>query len=437
MEHNHFIKNECEAWSTMILDRNTIKEQCIPQMKMEWRSAADSFPDFLQAVSRESQKQNEQYLQSVLEDFQLQLKSLPVYPIRRKKWRQETLRMIEAVLSKETILNVHQYMDHQAIGTFQEELKEFFRHARKFAPELTFEGIGQAARNYVVYAMFNEISRIKAGFSMAGFGYSMLYPFTDNFIDSQTCSDPEKKEYNQIIQDQIEGRKVHPKSPHQLKTCRLLQAIESEYPRNEDSAVYPLLLMMLEAQEDSLRQQSREVLLEEEERLDISLYKGGVSVLIDRFFVKKSLTEADLHFYFGFGFFLQLADDLQDIKVDSIKPNQTIFTVPDKADLAMDQQRGQEEKRVNQMFHFVHGIFNEYQADDENFKEFILLNCYQLIYTSVFQSREFFSKAYLDRLEKYFPVTGSFLENVQLNRIEKKDRKAQDQYMKILDVLIG
>jgi len=63
--------------------------------------------------------------------------------------------------------------------------------------------------------------------------------------------------------------------------------IESEYPRDSNSTIFMLLLMMVEAQEGSMRQQNRVFTLTHEEILDISLYKGGISVLIDRFFVKK------------------------------------------------------------------------------------------------------------------------------------------------------
>lgn len=74
--------------------------------------------------------------------------------------------------------------------------------------------------------------------------------------------------------------------------------------------------MMLEAQEDSMRVQENRLIRNMDERLNISIYKGGISVLIDRFFVDKDMTKEDELFYFAFGFLLQLADDLQDISED-------------------------------------------------------------------------------------------------------------------------
>lgn len=415
-------------------------ENYFNKIKNEWLAASSFFPEFLPEVVKETKAENELYIQTVSDDFQKQLKSFPRIPIGRKKWKLKMINALNNVLYTEAMIGIHNSTDPQTIDAFQEELKEFLRHVRNFAPELSLGEIGQATRNYIVYVMFNEIHLIKPSFNIASFGYSMLYPFTDNYIDSDKYSAKEKIEYNQLIRDKIEGKDVHPKSLHQQKTCDLLQAIETEYPRTVDSTIFSLLLMMLEAQEDSLRQQSKmnrqdissvikeNVLLSAQERLDISIHKGGISVLIDRFFVKKEITEEDYIFYLGMGFFLQLADDLQDIKEDSEQGNQTIFTV--------DLHCEQEEQIVNKMLHFIHKIMIDYQAENNIFKDFILTNCYQLIYLSIIGSKKFFTKEYLDKLEKHLPITYLFLENLKIDKIENKDMKIQNRYMKIMDEML-
>ncbi|MHB8129841.1 MAG: hypothetical protein ACYDEX_12660 [Mobilitalea sp.] len=397
-------------------------------IKNTWLSTDYHFPDFLPEISKETKANNELYVQTVSDDFQKHLKNFPRIPIGRKKWKLKMLNHLKDVLYKETIISLHKSTDQKTIDAFQEEIKAFLHQVRIFAPELTFSDIGQAIRNYMVYVMFNEINQRKSAFNMAGFGYSMLYPFTDNYIDSTKYSAKEKLAYNQIIRDKIEGKEVHPISIHQRKTCNLLQAIESEYPRDIDSTIYELLLMMLEAQEDSIRQQNKGILLTADERLDISLYKGGISVLIDRFFVKKELTKEDYIFYLGMGFFLQLADDLQDIKEDSMQGHQTIFTI--------DLHCEQEEMIVNKMLHFIHQIMADYQADNDIFKNFVLTNCYQLIFTSAVGSKEFFSPKYLGQLEKHLPITYPYLENMRSGKFENKDIKIQDKYMKMLDEIL-
>jgi hypothetical protein len=412
----------------LLLEPIMVKEIYLNAVKSEWLTSSNNFPDFLSEISYETKMNNEQYIQAFSNDFQKLVKSFPRMPLRRRAWNKKMMNLVKDILHNETIIGLHNSVDHRTIDAFLEELKEFLRHVRSFSPELAFYDIGQAIRNYIVYIMFKEIIQVKSDFDIAGFGYSMLYPFTDNYIDSQSTSEQEKKEYNQIIRDKIEGKEVRPKSEHQFKTCELLQYIESKYPRETDSTIFQLLLMMLEAQEYSLRQDNKNFLLTDEDRLDISLYKGGISVLVDRYIASDKLAEEDIFFYLGMGFFLQLADDLQDIREDSISGHQTIFT----SNLNCEQ----EELLVNKLLQFIHQIAEQYHAKNEPFKDFIIYSCYQLIFSSVIGSKEFFSEEYLKQIERYLPVTYPFLEKMQSNQFENKDIKMQSKYLNILDELL-
>jgi hypothetical protein len=410
------------------IERDIIKERYLTIIKNQWLNSKDSIPEFLPKISTDMKIQNENYITAISGDFHNVIKTYPRLPIGRKKWKKNMFQLLDNVLFNETVIGIHKSMDQKALGDFQNELIDFLRKEREFAPELSFLDIGQAIRNYIVYAMFKQIHGLQDGFSLPAFGYSMLYPFTDNYIDSSDITDKEKAEYNKLIHDKISGKIINPLSIHHKKTCELLQAIEDEYPRDKDSRIYSLLLMMLEAQEDSIRQQKKGIPLSLDERLDISLYKGGISVLIDRFLVNKELTENDLLFYLGFGFFLQLADDLQDIEEDSKQVNQTIFT--------LNTCNDQEEKLVNKMLHFIQQIIVTYTADNNKFKEFLLSNCYQLIFTSTVGSKKFFSLDYLKILEESFPISNTFLENWKRNQPWNKEITVQDKYMKMLDELI-
>jgi len=404
------------------------KDKYLNTIKEEWFMARDTFPDFFADISPDTKQHNKLYLNSATDDFQKQIQSFPRLPIGRKKWKQKTLRLLSDVLYNETIIGLHHTMKPPVIDDFVEEIFEFMRQVRSFAPELTFTDIGQAVRNYIVYAMFKKIHDETSGFNLAAFGYSMLYPFTDNYIDNTKCTPKEKQAYNRIIRDKLQGLPVHPENEYQAKTCKLLQTIEAEYPKEKKTGANQLLLMMLEAQEYSLRQQSKELPLSMEQRMDISVYKGGISVLIDRFFVNKEIQEKDLIFYLGFGFFLQLADDLQDIKEDSEQGHSTLFT--------MDLNNVHKEKVVNKLLHFLHQIMDDYEADNDSFKNFILSASYLLVFSSVAGSREFFSTEYLDRIENYLPIPSPALENYLHSQIETMDPKLQKKYLKILDVLV-
>lgn len=410
----------------MQFDMQVMKTVYFQEVKKCWLEADTALPEFLQKISYDQKQQNEGYLQSISDNFHEQFNNFSRLSARgKKKAKKKLLLMIRDVLLEETIIGIHKVMNEQTLDAYQEELMEFLRQTRAFAPTLPFEGIGQAIRNYIVYIIFNELNQGKPGFNTACFGYSMLYPFTDNYLDSETYSPQEKQDYNQLIRDKLESKEVYPTSYHQHKTCDLLSKIEKAYPRDQDATIFTLLLTMLDAQEISLRQHSD---LTPDEILDISIYKGGISVLIDRYFVQKEITEQDLLYYLGFGLFLQLADDLQDIKEDSEKKRLTLFS----ADLNCKSA----EQLVNKMLHFLFQITSSYASANEPFKQFILSNCYQLVYSSIAGSKEFFSQAYLDKLEWFIPVTLPFLEKAYHNRLDKIDMLSQERYLKILDELL-
>ena len=397
-------------------------------IKQDWLNSKDHFPDFLTLIPQNKQEDNEQFLDNYLKQFQKQIKRFHSLPLLNKYWKRKTLNMFQNFLQMEQVLSVHQHMTTQDIQNFKIEMMDFMREVRTFAPELSFEDIGQATRNYIVFAMFKIMHKEYSGFNKAAFGYSMLYPFTDNYIDSKSNTPKDKKIYNQLIHDKIKGLPTSPISTHHRKTCELIGAIESLYPRDNHSDIYKLLLQMLDAQELSIKQQHSDLMLSKEERLDISIYKGGISVLIDRYFVQKELTEKDILFYLGFGFFLQLADDLQDIGDDSSKGHSTLLTY--------DTSCPEVEKVVNKILHFLHHITKDYQPDNISFKEFVLSSSYLLILSSVIGSKKFFSQSYLDRMNKHLPVSKIYLEKLLLNKPEQMNSHMQDQYLRRLDELI-
>lgn len=404
------------------------KDYYLNIIKEKWQKADDSFPDFLPNITQEIRATNDEYVTEIAKSFQEQLKDLPRYNFGRRKWKKKTMPLINEVLYQEDLIGLHKVMDQTSIDEFTAEIFQFLRHVRSFSPELKLYDIGQALRNYIVYVCFKKMHKVNSGFSMAAFGYSMLYPFTDNFIDNKNCTATEKQEYNQLIRNKIQGSPINPRTKHQRKTCELLQAIENDYPREESTGVYKLLLYMLEAQEISIKQQNKELPLTKEERLHISVYKGGFSVLIDRFFVHKEITEADFLFYLAFGYFLQLADDLQDVKEDSELGYSTLFT--------LDLHSSSMEALVNKMLHYLKDIMEDYQADNEIFKSFILNTSQLLILSSLIGSKEFFSSSYLERIYHLLPVSRSVLETYLDNQMNTVDLKEQKRYMKALDLLL-
>ena len=395
----------------MVFQKEYINSVLSQSLKPLWLSTPNDFPSSISHFSSGEKNENEAFIQAqgnrIAKHFdKFSSLSMKLLPGSQKRWMRKTEKLVLQFFRQEAILGISTYLTQDTLSQVMTEFKEFLRTARRFAPELTFSDLGQAVRNYLVYAMFLEMHNKKQKCTPAIFGYSMLYPFTDNFIDSPK-SPAQKQAYNKMIYDKIAGHPVTPVTEHEKKTCDLLTCIESVYSRQTNPEIYEGLALMLEAQQISLSQQFTEYqdkpsqlgkssFLDWEERLDISLLKGGVSVLIDRYFADSDVTDEDIRFYLGFGFLLQLADDLQDITSDLQEGSQTLFTLADSP-----EEKG---NLVNRLLNYTNRLFCSYSGPNPSFQAFIERSSVFLIIMSAQMSKEHFPTGYMEWWENCFPV---------------------------------
>lgn len=482
-----------------IFDKNYLL-QLSEKLKEVWQEAPETEPDFLEEYSKTVQEENAKRIDSMMEKGKAGLGEYPqsFFAVRkRKKWKKHMEEMLEEVLWKEPLLDIGGVMTEEELWEFQTCMKEFLRKVRKFDKNLALEDMGQAVRNYMVYAIFLVLNNKELKYRPAAFGYSMLYPYTDNYIDNPDRSEAEKEHYNRLIEDKLKGKKVKPLSCHEKKTVELLEQVEIDYGRPHE--VYEGLLLMLEAQEKSLRQEKKwkwggslrqeekrkwgeslrqekkaecEWSLHQEEKLKregeqcqvdklqwkgnlqqdrmtqadeaaalgVSVYKGGVSVLMDRYFIDVPFTEKDLYFYYGFGFLLQLCDDLQDIVQDKEEGNPTSFSLcRTKDEVAL---------KVNKLLHFTKELFEACDTTKQEFKLFLQKNSYLLILASAAGNKEWLEEEWLARMERWLPVPVKYLQDFGSGifggrRMEKATEegdgsgKEHRNFMRMLDVLIA
>ena len=87
------------------------------------------------------------------------------------------------------------------------------------------------------------------------------------------------------------------------------------------------MLAICKAQSQSLQQHLPKEDANFEDILNITLAKGGTSVLADMYIVDPVPTQGEELFSFAFGFALQVVDDIQDMEVDAKNEQQTIVTL--------------------------------------------------------------------------------------------------------------
>jgi hypothetical protein len=215
---------------------------------------------------------------------------------------------------------------------FVEATRLFLRTARDFDPDLGLASAYQALRNvWIMNSLQFDMGR-PVEHTDAIFAYSMIYPYLDNLLDDVHTAETGKLAFVTRLKGWLEGAAPAPAAPAEEKLVALVRLIERQYPRSAFPGVYQSLLAIYNAQVKSLLQQRTEAAPTPEDILAISLEKGGTSVLADGYLVADVLSPADEEFAFGFGTFLQLADDLQDVGEDSRRGHRTLFSTdgPDR-----------------------------------------------------------------------------------------------------------
>lgn len=226
---------------------------------------------------------------------------------------------------------------------FKESTKAFVHQARHFDPSLTAADMFQACRNVWIMNGIQLMLGLEVKFRPSIFAYSMLYPYTDNYLDDTSISSFEKREFNDRFAQRLAGVPVTPQNSHEHAIFSLVGWIEDEWDRQQVPEVFESLLAIHQAQSKSVAllghaEVSRDNILR------ISLEKGGTSVLADGYLVAGALTREQGRWLFGYGAYLQFLDDVQDLHQDALHGQNTVFT--------RCQDSNELESETNRAFHF-------------------------------------------------------------------------------------
>lgn len=351
-----------------------------------------------------------------------------------KIWNDNLYKIINAFLVNGYIFDID--FEEELKSDFFKVTKNFVKEAKRFDENISVNDIGQAMRNVWIINILQAINGEKVELSRAVFGYSMLYPYTDNYLDNAEININDKKQFNNRLTERLKGKHINPNDEHERKVYKLIENIEEVFDRKRHHKVYESLMEIQNSQVASLNQQDGITIPYERDILGISIEKGGASVLVDGYLINGELTLEELEFCIGYGMLLQLADDLQDVKEDLLNNHMTV----------MSQLAGHYklDSIVNKLISFTMNIIEDFRELENNkkIKNMIKDNCIMLILFSVALNKEFFSKEYVKEKEKYLPFTIEYIERLKknlkkkfkkINNMKDKDEKTRQ----IVEVLIN
>ena len=297
--------------------------------------------------------------------------------------------------------------------------KEFIERALSFDPNLTDDDIHKAGRNFWTCVSLQLcILRNKIECQSALLGYSLLYPYTDDYLDDNEISSEEKAKFNKKFRKWLAGVASSgpddlPSSPLERKVYQMVKFIEDKWNRAQYPNVYYSLLSIQDAQVKSILLHGGKAT--DEEIFELSVEKGGASVLADAWLAGGDLTDYQSVFGFHFGVALQILDDLQDVRRDYRDNQDTLFTVSLKRN-----QRDQFDKYAKRLIHFfniiIHPDHNNISKDDEEYKLRLSMVtvCNAIVMKAITKDEKLFTPEFIKEIEWFGPLPASSMKKIVL-----------------------
>jgi hypothetical protein len=405
------MKTAIAAAPCAVLDQRSGFTKRIDALRQELEATWAATPCELPAIGPRTgflrQCSNARAAARLIDDLTVEIERVPDGERERLDWR-ETVRE-----------RLHRF-GHERLGwpdgyrrllfgdAFFESARAFARDARAFDPRLGLEHLGQALRNVWIGNSLQMLLDRPVELRRGLFGYSMLYPVTDNWLDDPQVSIDDKRSFNDRFRRRLAGLPVHAIDTLDAAVGELVSHIETEFPRDRFQSVFSSLLAIHHAQTRSLAQHGGAGLTDAE-LLSISVEKGGSSVLADMFLVTGTPEPVEERFAFGYGIFLQLLDDLQDVGADMTAGHETIFT--------RAARLGPLDEVTARLARFIDIVLGNGLFEGPGFSDrldLIRRNCRALLLGSVAEHPKRFTRRFRRHLARQWPV--SFRAHRRLRR---------------------
>ena len=267
------------------------------------------------------------------------------------------------------------------------------RWARRFDPSLSMADIVQACRNAWTACGLQPLLGERVELTSSILGYSLLYPYSDNYLDNADVSAEAKLRFSQRFRDRLRGGTIAAQNDHEAAVWTLVQLMEEQYPRTDYPQVFDCLLAIHRAQEESIAQLGN---CEDAELLRMSCAKGGSSVMADACLARGWMSEQESRFAFEWGVLLQLGDDLQDVRQDIQRGSVTIFSRAVAQGKPLDLL-------VLQLLSFSERVgarMDDLPNGTTMLRELLRMSWRSLIIGAIAESHAFFTPGFVDEAER-------------------------------------
>ena len=389
-----------------------------------WNACAFHAAQPAPAYSRNDQRRREKIYDKALTEVEREARAHPGTPAERAEAQERTTASFARFSAEALDLEPEavQLLTHGFLpaGT------GLARWARRFDPDLSKEDIVQACRNAWTACGLQPLFGEPIELTPSILGYSLLYPYTDNYLDQPSTTAESKQEFSERFRLRLGGEAIAARNAHESTLWQLVGLIEGQYPRNLYPGVYDCLLAIHRAQEDSIAQLSPDQPCSAE-LLHLSCAKGGSSVLADACLARGRLTPQESRFAFHWGVLLQLGDDLQDVCEDLRHGSATLFSRAAATGQPLDSL-------TVQLLAFSDCVAIEMEAlphGSPTLKNLLRMSWRSLIVNAVADSHRFFTRPFLSETEQNSPFRFGFLR-----RRRKRLTRRRGLYESLFDAFL-
>jgi hypothetical protein len=365
-----------------------------------WNRCPESFPVF-NSYNSDEKKSRENFFEKFIETLnnRSNKKELKTRP-------EEKLTPV----ARSLFTKVFDYPEEQLDIILSEEYKtmtrEFIRMARRFDSGIDLEDVFQACRNAWIMNGIQVMMGQEISLTPSIFAYSMLYPYTDNYLDNPAITQQGKLEFSKRFRQRLTGELVGTVNEAERRIFELVEMVEGQFGREQYPDVFKSLLAIHDAQAKSLRLVDPQANLTPTEILNICIEKGGTSVLADGYLVAGNLSHDQAKFLFGFGTYLQLVDDIQDVGEDSGVGLSTVFSQAANS-VKLD-------KLVARTFNFGNKVFDLIYCFPgekiEVFRNLMKRSVEVMLVETVLLNEQYFSPGFVKLAEDYSPLSITYLK---------------------------
>jgi len=389
-----------------------------------WWESDTRLPDLGPLYTARAQTQNEKQLGGLLDQVERML-SDPPRGREEVQALQGRLGAAFRCLAEEALGFAAGQLDILPSQALSDVSEEFVRRARAFDPDLSAEDIYQAGRNAWTANGLQWLLGLPVQMTPSILAYSLLYPYTDNYLDDPAISAARKLAFNERFRGRLAGEAVAPADPYEQVIFDLVTMIERQYPRPAFARVFESLLDIHHAQGKSLKLMRRSAAPGEVDVLGLSFEKGGTSVLADGYLVSDSLDEAQRAYSYGHGIFAQLLDDMEDVEQDSGEGRLTLYSQP-AGHWSLDAL-------ANRTFHFGRKVLMGLDCFDvdESVRELIRRGADLFLVDTIGRTARHYTPSYLRELEAHSPFRFSYL-NTKRNDLFRR----QGSLVKMIETVL-